>query len=136
MGMICIIGIPNKSMYNACNSKYNNRYDRYNSRYSGRDERYNSRCNSRYEVRIIHIIVGIIVIVGINSRYNSYEHRLYFVAVLFQGAGLVLSASQDTRGLLRPRWPTFGRYNGRHHGRYDGRYDRYNRRYNSRYNSS
>ena len=49
------------------------------------------------------------------------------MAVHFQGAGLALSASQDTRGVLRPRWSTFGRYNGRYNGRYDGRYDGYNR---------
>jgi len=48
------------------------------------------------------------------------------VAVHFQGAGLALSASQDTRGVLRPRWSTFGRYNGRYDGRYDG-YKRDNR---------
>ena len=38
----------------------------------------------------------------------------------------MLSASQDTRGVLRPHWPTFGRYNGRYNGKYDGMYDRYN----------
>ena len=48
------------------------------------------------------------------------------MAVHFQGAGLALSASQDTRGVLRPHWPTSGRYNGRYNGKYDGMYDRYN----------
>ena len=67
--MICIIGIllqsRCKSTYNARSSKYDNRYDWYNSRCSGCAGGYNSICNSRYRVRIIHIVVGMIVIVYI-----------------------------------------------------------------------